>query len=1714
MPTTSKTFRVFISSTFADMQEERRILQNKVFPRLEKYCESKGARFQAVDLRWGVTEASQLEQKTIDICLNEIKRCQQLSPKPNFIALLGNRYGWQPIPPRIPSTEMKMILDSVELESKSFLTKWYRLDENAIPSEYLLQPRKDEYTEYSIWEKTEAIIRGILRDAVISLPLPDEAKSKYLCSATHLEIIHGALNPPPGIENPEKHVFVYSRNLEGLSWDNRGKNYFDYPENSTDNYSKSQLDALKKELRLKLGDNYKDYEANWDGHKSVIENPDVFADMVFNDLLEIIQKQVESDTYEDDNEYEVSLHNSFKEKLTEFFQGREDVLSKIKSYNEQQPVELNSKDNKPFVLVGASGSGKSSVIAKAIQMAEASHENAVIVYRFIGTTASSSDIIQLLQGVCQQLADEFGESIESLAEADNDLSLYNINDLRKLLEKCFSLASPSKPVILFLDALDQLSDTNNALLFNWLPENLPADAKFIVSALPPVNSLIKSKIAYQLDDLSTADAGIILDKWLSSINRKLTDQQSDEVLSKYSFTGKPIYLKLAYEKAKHWKSYTGDIFLPETVEGIINEFIDFLEQEHTSELVEHLVSYLLCGRNNGLCENEILEILAYDKEYWNIFLGYTNEFQRKELEKATQIPIVVWSRLFLDLEPFLTERDFEGSSVISFFHRQFNEVLSKRYRIGDDSIDVKLNKELERKKSNKYHSLLGSYFENKARGEHNNWQGLYSRGFSEVVYHYVHASSFEKASYLLSNFSFIINKIKKHFLENLILDYELFEKIAPTSEAQKIEIWAAFFQEKFHILRRGNNQWPSHKIFLQLAVEHADESPITKSAVKWLHQDHCDWYWLRRNQRLKEAYINPCIGVLEGHSNRVLGVIEIFKGNILSWSQNESSGLSEILVHDIKGIVKQSWSEKSNVAGALMTNKDCIIIWFGDGYIKIFDKNYKVIFHKKIHHPSLSYSQIFLKELKSGHLLTWMVQPADNLFQSDLFESNSNNDHDPNELKILDEKGNLLTNLKGHRGPIISAIETSDGSIISTSLDKTLILWDKWGLPVKDFSGHSDAVMGVIELDNGKILSWQNHDSLLDDAEANMRLWDKGGNLISLLNSEENIGGVIKSMSGKFISWSSGIGNNEIRFWDNNGELIKTINEKSFNEEIDIEKWFNGERQSRIHTIGDGVIELANGNLISWCHKDIIMLNPDGLKISYLNTHKDNVEKIITTSSEYFVSYDINGEINVWDINGNFISSLSGHSGYITQLFESKQGDLISASGDGTIRVWRNIHYKFETLKKHGSNVHGFIETPEEEYLTWTEFRDELVETTDYKLYLWAKKGHLKKIIDGHAAHINGALITSDSKILSWSFDASLIAWSNQGEFLHQYVGHNDFGWVNGAIETKDGTFISWSGDKTLRVWDDKGSQLAVLKGHAKEVDGAIEVTNDRFLSWSQDKTMRLWNSKGECLTLFKGSLDIPVDESRLNRFGEFIIKALKWIEIGIKAIDKKRVLRGHSDEINGVLVTREGDILSWSEDGTLRLWSLNGKQKCIFFGHRWGVLGAFETRNGDIVSWSSDHSIRLWGKSGHQISVFNGHNDNVCGVIETPQGNFISWADDDNIINWDKKGLILKQLSLSNDIKAIYSLIIEYNLDKSSFLRMLSVATEASITIPFKCNEDRINDVSWFGESTCKLRGFKNDGRVFVTQKNGEVCFLQLMKGSNTVSFNGWGNDSFNDVN
>lgn len=90
-PRESRNIRIFISSTFNDMQAERDELVSKVFPLLRQKAAERNVSLTEIDLRWGITQEEAEESKVVEICLEEIDRSH-----PFFIGLLGGRYGWIP----------------------------------------------------------------------------------------------------------------------------------------------------------------------------------------------------------------------------------------------------------------------------------------------------------------------------------------------------------------------------------------------------------------------------------------------------------------------------------------------------------------------------------------------------------------------------------------------------------------------------------------------------------------------------------------------------------------------------------------------------------------------------------------------------------------------------------------------------------------------------------------------------------------------------------------------------------------------------------------------------------------------------------------------------------------------------------------------------------------------------------------------------------------------------------------------------------------------------------------------------------------------------------------------------------------------------------------------------------------------------------------------------------------------------------------------------------------------------------------------------------------------------------------------------------------------------------------------------------------------------------------------------------------------------------
>lgn len=108
-----RVIKVFISSTFRDMNEERDYLNRFVFPRIYEYCNERMIEFYPIDLRWGIQEKDSKNGLVLSACLEQIDES-----RPFFIGILGTRYGWIPT-----QKEIDMMRSSIDRQKPWLVEK-------------------------------------------------------------------------------------------------------------------------------------------------------------------------------------------------------------------------------------------------------------------------------------------------------------------------------------------------------------------------------------------------------------------------------------------------------------------------------------------------------------------------------------------------------------------------------------------------------------------------------------------------------------------------------------------------------------------------------------------------------------------------------------------------------------------------------------------------------------------------------------------------------------------------------------------------------------------------------------------------------------------------------------------------------------------------------------------------------------------------------------------------------------------------------------------------------------------------------------------------------------------------------------------------------------------------------------------------------------------------------------------------------------------------------------------------------------------------------------------------------------------------------------------------------------------------------------------------------------------------------------------------------
>jgi WD40 repeat protein len=1074
-----------------------------------------------------------------------------------------------------------------------------------------------------------------------------------------------------------------------------------------------------------------------------------------------------------------------------FFTGRKEIFADIDLY-------LHQPARHPLVIWGVSGSGKSTLMAYLVEHAQRRYPHAEVVYRFIAATPESIGGRGLIEGLCWQIYSAYAWEVTNLPVEDNKLldAFYD----------CLSLAKEDHPLILMIDALDQIAAHVPGRYLTWLPAVLPEHVHLLVSTTPGgILDRLMDKLGQEnlleLLPMPIAEGAELLERWLTAAGRTLQREQRQDILDHFAQNGLPLYLELAFEEARRWHSYDGLTYgadgqagLAPDVPKIVRDLFWRLSQEvnHGRVLVAHSLAYLVAARN-GLTEDELIDLLSRDQ-------AVMDDFRRRSPKSppVERLPGVIWSRLYFDIEPYTIERQADGTTTYAFLHSQFGEVIQEDY--------------LAEASKPKTHQHIAAYFALQALEFERGGQIFFNlRKLSELPYQQAVGELWAELTRTLSDFTFIQAKVTAVGPQALIEDYESAQDptghSAPSPDQHRtLATIQQTLRQAAHLLMVDPRQLAS-QLWGHLAgnetggIQALLESVRTQPKQAWL-----------RPVIASLAEPETLLRVFSGHDSAINAIAITTDGRfIVSASSDRTLKVwdmgngKEVLT--LSGHTEPVMDVKVTPSGRLAVSAS------DDHTIKIWNLETGALLHTLHGHTDrvtsvgIRYEKQIISASRDITLKIWDLEDGEEL-QTLLGHTDFVNavavspdgqfaasaSRDKTIIIWNLDTGHPVHMLTGHadwvNGVVFSPV---DQSLVSASLDTTLKVWNlKDGTELRTLDGHSYSVDGLAITTDGRWL-------ISASADETMKVWDleSGGELGSLTGHLEGVTSVALTSTPKPLSGESKLlavsasYDRTIRVWDVRARVNRQGISKHGGYVLDIA--VDGETQRAVTASGDSSLkiwDLERG-------LDLKTLSGHTGFVNFVKVLHDPFSKN-SISSRRILSTADDGTVKVWNlVSGEEIYTYTGHSDAITALVVMEDGRLaVSAAQDGSIKAWDLVNFRL--------------------YCSFS----------------------------GHQKPVNSLAVTHDRHLISVSSDQSLKIWDlNSGAELFTLFGHKDKVIAVAAIPYSE-LVVSASRDTTLKIWDLRtGKEQLTLFGHSNYVVSvAVTPAGDKLISASADGSIKVWN--------------------------------------------------------------------------------------------------------------------------------------------------------------------------------------------------------------------------------------------------------------------------------
>ncbi|KAM7140727.1 NACHT domain- and WD repeat-containing protein 1 isoform 3-T3 [Molossus nigricans] len=688
----SSSVAIFISSTVSDMDAEREALQSTAYPEVQSFCQKHGLMFEVVDLRWGIQDTQATDHMTTELCLEELDRCQKTSLGPAFVALLGDQYGPCPVPTLIEEKEWEtlkaqLITRPGDLE---LVAHHFQRDENTVPPTYVLQALGTRETHGPEEATLTSVLRRGAQEARKLGLITQEQWHRYYRSVIEWEIERGLLSLTDG----DQGATVFLREIRDLNKHILEDCTLKMVDRLADGCLDTDAQNLLSNLKGRIADTQpgvlKAHHLTWSRDLVNPQNKaharylkalgEQFVAQANHQILQHLQeleagRQGLAWLYQ-----EIRHHLRLSVEATRTFCGRQELLAQVG----QRLLQSNNHPHTPLVLFGPPGIGKTALMCKlAEQVPGLLGCKTVTILRLLGTSQMSYDAPSLLQSICFQVCLAYGLPLPPAQVLEVHTRVVQFFHTLLHTVSCRNFES----LVILLDSVDDVDSIHRARRVPWLPSKCPPRVHLILSAcsgqqgvLDTVQQTLMDPESYwEVKPLSSNQGQEMIQLLLTASRRTLSPGQRDLLWASLPECGHPGQLRLAFEEARKWASFTVPAPLASTAEEGMHQLCARLEQTHGQLLVARVLGYIVSSRQ-GVSEAELKDILSLDDEVLQaVYQDWTPP--SKEL---LRFPPLLWVRLRRDLGNCLARRPVDGFTLLAIAHRQLAEVVRERYLLGPE----------------------------------------------------------------------------------------------------------------------------------------------------------------------------------------------------------------------------------------------------------------------------------------------------------------------------------------------------------------------------------------------------------------------------------------------------------------------------------------------------------------------------------------------------------------------------------------------------------------------------------------------------------------------------------------------------------------------------------------------------------------------------------------------------------------------------------------------------------------------------------------------------------------------------------------------------------------------------------------------------------------------------------------------------------------------